>query len=446
MATFGIFAPSGFLADPLAIDRAEIALLARGHLVKRDPSLLLKDQRFAGADEARLGAFSRMAADAEVDVAIAARGGYGISRLLDRLDFRALAASGKLWLGHSDMTAAHMALLNAGATTCVQGPMAAPDLGAPSPSQESLDRLLRLFEQGSDSVFVPFPQPWHGAVEGRLWGGNLSMLVHLIGTPWCPALDGGILFLEDISEPPYRIERMLYQLQHAGVLQRQQAVILGDFGGYRIGAPDNGYDMDAVLAHLRSRFNVPILSGLPFGHIADKTSLPLGSPARLSSDAGGWQLAFALDAMVPRISPLPFRVREAEWRTEQALLRAVRHPVFVQEQAVPEDIEWDATDPQCLHAIAFDRAGTPIGTARLLPDGHIGRVAVLKPWRGRGVGVALMRWMIAAARTRGHGEVALNAQTSAAAFYQRLGFAVSGPGFIEANIPHVPMTLSLTVA
>jgi len=138
-----------------------------------------------------------------------------------------------------------------------------------------------------------------------------------------------------------------------------------------------------------------------------------------------------------------FSVRRADWATEQPLLRAVRTTVFVEEQHVPVEIEWDAMDPLCVHALAVDGTGRPIGTARLLPDGHIGRVAVLAAWRGTGVGLALMRWMIEAARSAGHRHVALNSQQSAAGFYERLGFHVDGAPFWEAGIPHVPMSLAL---
>lgn len=146
------------------------------------------------------------------------------------------------------------------------------------------------------------------------------------------------------------------------------------------------------------------------------------------------------------MSERDFTVRRADWATEQPLLKAVRTTVFVDEQHVPAEIEWDAMDPLCVHALAVDGEGCPVGTARLLPDGHIGRVAVLAPWRGSGVGLALMRWMIDAAREAGHFHVALNSQQSAAGFYERLGFRVDGDEFWEAGIPHVPMSLALNAS
>ena len=118
------------------------------------------------------------------------------------------------------------------------------------------------------------------AVEGTLWGGNLALVAHLVGTPHLPRVDGGILFLEDVGEHPYRIERMLHQLHFAGVLGAQRAVLLGTFTGYATGPNDNGYDLAAVVDDARRRFGVPICTGLPFGHVPDKLTLPVGGHAR----------------------------------------------------------------------------------------------------------------------------------------------------------------------
>ena len=134
-----------------------------------------------------------------------------------------------------------------------------------------------------------------------------------------------------------------------------------------------------------------------------------------------------------------FRIRLADWDKDEGTLRAVRHAVFVIEQRVPVQIEWDGIDADCCHAIAEDAAGNAIGCARLLPDGHIGRLAVLAAWRGREVGGALLEWLIALARERGHRRVVLNAQTHALAFYERHGFAPVGDPFVEAAIAHQPM-------
>jgi predicted GNAT family N-acyltransferase len=138
-----------------------------------------------------------------------------------------------------------------------------------------------------------------------------------------------------------------------------------------------------------------------------------------------------------------FTVRAASWPQDMASLRAIRVAVFVVEQNVPEELEWDGIDPECLHALAEDRTGTPIGCGRLLPDGHIGRMAVLSDWRGAGVGAALLDFLIELARARGDREVILNAQTHAVPFYARFGFAPEGDPFEEAGIPHRAMRRAL---
>jgi muramoyltetrapeptide carboxypeptidase len=127
-------------------------------------------------------------------------------------------------------------------------------------------------------------------VSGKLWGGNLAMLTHLAGTPYFPQIDGGILFVEDINEHPYRVERMLLQLMHAGVLARQKAILLGDFSNYRLTDYDNGYDFGAMLAYVRGQLAVPVITGLPFGHIREKVTLAVGCHATLATNAQGLQL------------------------------------------------------------------------------------------------------------------------------------------------------------
>jgi predicted GNAT family N-acyltransferase len=138
-----------------------------------------------------------------------------------------------------------------------------------------------------------------------------------------------------------------------------------------------------------------------------------------------------------------FAVRLADWPRDCDALRRIRHEVFVVEQRVPAELEWDGIDGDCRHALAEDGAGHAVGCARLLPDGHIGRMAVLRDWRGRGVGAALLRLLVAEARVAGHARVALNAQTHALAFYARQGFVACGEEFLEAGIAHRAMTKEL---
>jgi predicted GNAT family N-acyltransferase len=141
--------------------------------------------------------------------------------------------------------------------------------------------------------------------------------------------------------------------------------------------------------------------------------------------------------------PAPFSVCILSWREAMPRARPVRERVFIEEQKVPHELEWDEWDERCDHALAVDAAGNALGTARLLPDGRIGRMAVLKDWRGQGVGVALMQAMLERARQRSMTSIMLHAQTHAAGFYRRFGFSERGGEFLEAGIPHVEMVLEL---
>jgi len=137
------------------------------------------------------------------------------------------------------------------------------------------------------------------------------------------------------------------------------------------------------------------------------------------------------------------RVMPCAFEDAEAAIRAVRYAVFTLEQGVAEAIDFDGTDPPCRHVVAYDAAGTPIGTGRVLPDGHLGRIAVLAEWRGRGIGGRITEALIEAARGAGHKQVALNAQTHACGFYERLGFEARGERFIEADIEHVEMVMAI---
>ncbi len=285
-----VVAPSGYAADPEALTRAITRLHAQGHQVYDFCSAYQKHQRFAASDADRVGQLHAAARHPEVEIVIALRGGYGLSRLLPAIDFDLLAASGKCFVGHSDFTALHLGLLAKTGAVSFAGPMICDDFSrldisafTESHFWQCLNGPINIDISASDNPSVD--------VQGKLWGGNLSMVAHLMGTPWMPEVDGGILFIEDINEHPYRIERMLLQLLHGGVLNRQKAVILGDFSGYRLSDYDHGYDFQAMLAFLRDLLPVPVLQGLPFGHTRDQLTLPVGAACRLRSDPTGLQLA-----------------------------------------------------------------------------------------------------------------------------------------------------------
>jgi predicted GNAT family N-acyltransferase len=143
------------------------------------------------------------------------------------------------------------------------------------------------------------------------------------------------------------------------------------------------------------------------------------------------------------MNPRGYTVRLTDWAQDGVALREVRSVVFVVEQAIPDELEWDAADAVSVHALAVAADATPVGCGRLLPDGHIGRMAVLRDWRGRGVGATLLATLVDLARTRGHTAALLHAQTHALDFYAKHGFVPVGDVFTEAGLPHQTMRLAL---
>ncbi len=288
--TLAVVAPSGYPQDPQAAARGLQRLREHGHQVRDFSAGYARHQRFAATDAERIAQLYAAADDDEVELVIALRGGYGLSRLLPDIDFGRLAASGKRWVGHSDFTAFQLGLLATTGAGSFAGPMVCDDFSRPDTSDFTLGQFWRCV--GSPSLRIDVASDGNPAVHarGRLWGGNLAILCHLVGSPWMPEIDGGILFVEDVNEHPYRVERMLLQLAHAGVLARQQAIVLGDFSGYRLTEADHGYSFDTMLAFLRERLGIPVLQGLPFGHTRDKLTLPVGADCELRADAAGFSL------------------------------------------------------------------------------------------------------------------------------------------------------------
>ena len=294
-----VISPSGAVPDDQRLQRAARHLEGLGFRVRIDSAALARQQRFAGSDQRRLQALHR-AARSRAAVVMASRGGYGLTRLLDAIDYALLAEAirerGQLWVGHSDFTALQLALLaRCGAVTC-SGPMAAFDFGAERVDDITRESFLDLVDQRLEAVgFACADAPRGLDAAGTLWGGNLSLVCSLVGTRYLPRLRG-VLFLEDVAEHPYRIERMLGQLLHAGVLQRQRALLLGGFTEFKLGAHDAGYDLQQVVRWLRGRlrpYGVPVLDGLPFGHLRSKLSLPHGARCRVVRDGGEVYLVFA---------------------------------------------------------------------------------------------------------------------------------------------------------
>lgn len=302
-----VYSPSSAVRDRAAFHRGVRRLQAMGYEVEVDADALAQHQRFSGDDNTRLAAIQRAAASG-ASVALISRGGYGITRLLPSLPLKALHRAverGTRFVGMSDFTALQCALLAQHHSITWAGPALGEGFGR-TKAEGGLDEITQAcFEdlmlgrgegtgwrsgptavKSSAQALVPgsatdLSGDWR-LPPGTLWGGNLSVLVSLLGTPWMPAVRKGVLFLEDVNEHPYRVERMLTQLLHAGVLHKQRAVVLGQFNRYRL-VPryDRGFDMPAVVQWLRTQLKVPVITNLPFGHVPTQVCLPVGMPVQL---------------------------------------------------------------------------------------------------------------------------------------------------------------------
>ncbi len=298
-----IYSPSGAVRDRAAFRRGVARLRKLGYDVEIDSAALSSYLRFAGDDETRLAAIHRAAASG-ADVALTSRGGYGLTRILDGIRYKDVAKAverGMLFVGISDFTAFQNAVLAKTGAITWAGPALCEGFGVGG-EKAALTGTVRLEKELPDDIMEAcFADLTSGRGEGAgwrqnrndalivpqhlknavLWGGNLSVLTSLLGTPYFPKVRGGILFLEDVAEHPYRIERMLTQLLHAGVLRNQKAIILCQFTAFHLVPHDRGYNLATVVNWLRQQVKVPVVTNLPYGHVPTKVVLPVGAKTEL---------------------------------------------------------------------------------------------------------------------------------------------------------------------
>ncbi|EBJ4712137.1 muramoyltetrapeptide carboxypeptidase [Salmonella enterica] len=297
MSLFHLIAPSGYCINQQAALRGVQRLTDAGHQVENDEVIRRRYQRFAGTDAERLADVNSLASLTSPDtIVMPVRGGYGASRLLDRIDWQALASRQQrdplLICGHSDFTAIQAGLLAQANVITFSGPMLAANFGAETLNTFTEQHFWLALRKAQFTVELQCDGP-QCDVQGTLWGGNLAMLISLIGTPWMPTIDKGILVLEDVNEHPFRVERMLLQLEYAGILNRQSAIVLGSFSGAAPNEYDAGYSLESVYAFLRSRLSVPLITGLDFGHEQRTVTLPIGANATLKNTRQGTQLTLS---------------------------------------------------------------------------------------------------------------------------------------------------------
>lgn len=297
MSLFHLIAPSGYCINQQAALRGVQRLTDAGHQVENDEVIRRRFQRFAGTDAERLADVNSLASLTSPDtIVMPVRGGYGASRLLDRIDWQALASRQQrdplLICGHSDFTAIQAGLLAQANVITFSGPMLAANFGVETLNTFTEQHFWLALRKAQFTVEWQGDGPQCDA-QGTLWGGNLAMLISLIGTPWMPTIDKGILVLEDVNEHPFRVERMLLQLEYAGILNRQSAIVLGSFSGAAPNEYDAGYSLESVYAFLRSRLSVPLITGLDFGHEQRTVTLPIGANATLKNTRQGTQLTLS---------------------------------------------------------------------------------------------------------------------------------------------------------
>jgi muramoyltetrapeptide carboxypeptidase len=304
-----IYSPSGAVRDKAAFNRGITRLQALGHEVEVDAAALDSFQRFAGIDATRLAAIHRAAASG-ADVALISRGGYGLTRILPQIRYKKIAKAihqGMQFVGISDFTAFQNALLAKTGAITWAGPALCEGFGAGSePGQlpdeimeacfadmlsgqgegtgwrqtkKALSEDINLITEDADAARV---KSNFSIQDSVLWGGNLTVLTSLLGSAYFPKIKNGILFLEDVSEHPYRIERMLTQLLHAGVLSRQKAILMGQFTDFELSPHDDGYKLQSVIDWLRQQVKTPVLTNLPYGHVSTKVLLPVGANTDLN--------------------------------------------------------------------------------------------------------------------------------------------------------------------
>jgi muramoyltetrapeptide carboxypeptidase len=295
-----LVAPAGPLLERDDLTRAEALCRALGYEPQLGPNTAQRYGYFAGTDEQRLTDLNDALRDPDVSAIWCIRGGYGVTRILDLVDFDALARRPRPLIGYSDITAVLNAALHHAGVVTFHAPMAR--VAMPPFSRWHFERVLASPEPAGRLGRLPEPpdvlvprenriatlRP--GVAEGPLIGGNLSLLQCLVGTPHLPDFEGAILFLEDVGEDLYRVDRMLAHLRMVGLLGRLAGIAVGRFTDLNRGMSDGSLGFDEVLATYFLPLGIPVAHGFPVGHIDDQWTLPLGVRARLDAGAGELEL------------------------------------------------------------------------------------------------------------------------------------------------------------
>ncbi len=300
--TIGLIEPASASDDPFDISLVEEAIRAMGLVPKRGKHLLNRYGYLAGADKDRASDVNAMFADKDVKAIFAVRGGWGCARLLPYLDFATIRANPKLLIGYSDITALHMAIAAQAGSVTIHGPNAGSAWGKASVAsfkEVAFDGGLPLYKNplATDDRLVQRKFRTQtitgGKAQGRLLGGNLTVLSALTGSPYLPSFKGAILFIEDVDEAEYRIDRMLTTLGLAGILGQLSGVAFGqctDCHPNQGGGGFGSFTLSSVLRQHLQPLGIPAYQGAWFGHISDQFSIPQNVMAEIDADAGTLRL------------------------------------------------------------------------------------------------------------------------------------------------------------
>lgn len=288
--TLGFIAPSGAVRTEGAIARAVEETERMGFKVKLGESAGKKYGYLSGSDDVRARDINAMFADDEVDAIVCLRGGYGAMRILDKLDYEMISRHPKIFMGFSDITALHIALLEKCGLATFHGPMAAANW-ADKPlddfSKESMYRALMNAEPAGELANPPeYPKQTinPGQAEGQLVGGNLMLIASSLGTPWEINTKGRIIFIEEIGERTYCVDRMLTQLRLAGKFEDCAGVVFGDFADCPVEYPEYGLTLEEIIRDVVAPCGKPVFAGLRCGHCTPKLTLPLGVRCCMDAD------------------------------------------------------------------------------------------------------------------------------------------------------------------
>lgn len=288
--TLGFIAPSGAVRTEGAIEKAVQETERMGFKVKLGISAGQKYGYLSGTDDIRAQDINAMFADDEVDAIVCLRGGYGAMRILDKLDYDLIAKHPKIFMGFSDITALHIALLEKCGLATFHGPMAAANwAGKPLDdfSRESMYRALMTAEPAGELANPPeYPKQTvnPGQAEGLLVGGNLMLIASSLGTPWEINTKGRIIFIEEVGERTYCVDRMLTQLRLAGKFEDCAGVVFGDFADCPVEYPEFGLTLDEIIRDVVAPCGKPVFTGLRCGHCSPKLTLPFGVKCRMDAD------------------------------------------------------------------------------------------------------------------------------------------------------------------